>query len=264
VDALWTLGGAGCLVLLMCAVRGRAHLLAPLWVAAGCLSIAINGSRGLPQYFVQAGPALALAAAWGGTIAWGTAFSALSARAARSLVIVAAIVITVAVWRVDQFPKLVEQTSFDTLYAMGRIGTDDHLARYSDERKYSPIAMARLADYVKSHSAPSDSIYVFGFSCAVYVGADRISASRFFWSRPVIAGFNEGRPGYGVEGLAADLRRTQPAVVALQRHDWAPDVQDSAQFFMTTPALAGWLESGYVRDAGPPEYDIWRRRNTIP
>ena len=41
-----------------------------VWVAAACLSIAINGSRGLPQYFVQANPALALAAGWGGMLAW--------------------------------------------------------------------------------------------------------------------------------------------------------------------------------------------------
>jgi hypothetical protein len=37
-------------------------------VAAACLSIAVNGSRGLPQYFLQAGPALALA--FGVAAAW--------------------------------------------------------------------------------------------------------------------------------------------------------------------------------------------------
>ena len=38
----------------------RERLVAVAWVAAACLSIAINGSRDLPQYFVQAAPALAL------------------------------------------------------------------------------------------------------------------------------------------------------------------------------------------------------------
>ena len=59
-DALWTVGGAGCLVLLAGALANRERLVPVVWVAAACLSIAINGSRGLPQYFVQANPALAL------------------------------------------------------------------------------------------------------------------------------------------------------------------------------------------------------------
>src|SRR5690606_34973447 len=71
VDALWTLGGLGCLILLGLATgtRDRLRVLIPVaWVAAACLSIAINGSRGLPQYFVQANPALAMAA--GAAAAW--------------------------------------------------------------------------------------------------------------------------------------------------------------------------------------------------
>jgi hypothetical protein len=70
-DALWTLGGAGCLLLIAGSLGSRDRLIPVLWVAAACASIAINGSRGLPQYFVQANPALALAAGWGGAMAWG-------------------------------------------------------------------------------------------------------------------------------------------------------------------------------------------------
>src|SRR5690606_24863271 len=62
VEALWFLGGLGCAVILVTSWRRPARLILPLWVAAACVSIAVNGSRGLPQYFLQAGPALALAA----------------------------------------------------------------------------------------------------------------------------------------------------------------------------------------------------------
>ncbi len=34
----------------------RERLVPVVWVAAACASIAINGSRGLPQYFIQANP----------------------------------------------------------------------------------------------------------------------------------------------------------------------------------------------------------------
>src|SRR5262249_34125826 len=144
VDALWTLGGVGCLVLLAGLARGRDRLLAPLWIAAACVSIAINGSRGLPQYFVQANPALALAAGWGAAIAWNTVRDR-AGRSATALGIALLALVAVGVWRVNQFPKLAEQTLFDTKYALGRMSREEHLARYSDERKYSPLQAAKLA-----------------------------------------------------------------------------------------------------------------------
>src|SRR5258707_1203714 len=83
-----------------------------------------------------------------------------------------------------------------------------------------------------SRPRPDKNVYVFGYPPASYVYANRRSASRFFWSRPVILDFNSEDPGYGVPGLRADLERGRPAYVVLQQHDWSPDVQDSGPFFM--------------------------------
>lgn len=253
VDALWLLGGAGCAVLLAASIWMRERLVAVAWVAAACLTIAINGSRDLPQYFVQAAPALALAAAWGGSVLW-TRWRIVNA--------LAILAIAVGIWRVNDFPKLVDNTWHDAQYALGRISREDHLSRYGDRatRKYSALAVAELGEYLRAHSGPNDSVYVFGFSCGAYVEAQRVSASRFFWSRPVIAGFNEGRPGYGVGGLLDDLHRSAPAVIALQQHDWYPDVDDSAHFFMSRLTLAGWLQGSYDHVNGPAGFDIWLKR----
>jgi len=263
VDALWTLGGAGCILLLGGAIRSRERLVPVVWVAAACASIAINGSRSLPQYFVQASPALALAAGWGSTMAWGWLQDQLG-RSVRFVAIPAAIIVLVAVWRVNQFPKLVQQTVFDARYAVGGLTRDVYLDRYDDDRKYSALAAATLGEYLAAHSSPTDRVFVFGFTCAAYVHADRASASRFFWSRPVIVGFNAGRPGYGTEGLLSDLDLNRPAVIALQQRDWAPDVDDSGKFFMATPALAGWLQAHYVQARGPEGFDVWLRRSGHP
>jgi hypothetical protein len=259
VDALWTVGGAGCLILLPLSWWKRERLVAPLWVAAACLSIAVNGSRGLPQYFVQANPALALAAGIGAVEAW-RLIKARTGRLAPAVGLATAAIVAIGVWRVDQFPKLVEQTIFDARYALGRLDRTAYLARYGDDRKFSALSAVTLADTIRDRTRPTDTIYVFGFTCAVYVHAERASASRFFWSRPVIAGFEAGRPGYGVPGLLDELQRRAPAVVALQRKDWAPDVTDSAEFFMASPPLAGWLEANYVRADGPDAFDVWVRR----
>lgn len=260
VDALWTVGGAGCLVLLPLALRDRRHLFPILWVAAACASIAINGSRGLPQYFAQANPALALAAAWGAVAGWAAVRPA-DRRHRLILASAVALIVGVAVWRVNQFPKLVEQTLFDAQRLAGTVSTTDYLARYADGRKYSSLDSAELAALLQVHAREDQPVYVFGFSGAAYVYAGRVSASRFFWSRPVIAGFDPGLPGYGVAGLLADLEATPPAVVALQKKDWAPDVEDSAAFFLSTPALADWLARGYARIDGPEAFEVWLRRS---
>jgi hypothetical protein len=259
VDALWTVGGAGCLLLVALAPWKLERLVAPIWVGAACLSIAVNGSRGLPQYFVQANPALAVAAAWGALETW-PLLRSWAGKRAPLIGALAMMLIGVGVWRVNQFPKLVEQTLFDASYVLGRMDRSEYLSRYADERKYSAAASAELADMVRASTQPGDRIYVFGFTCAAYVDASRASASRFFWSRPVIVNFKAGTPGYGVEGLLSDLNHRPPAVIALQRRDWAPDVTDSAEFFMGTPALASWLQSNYEPSRGPAAFDVWTRK----
>jgi hypothetical protein len=254
IDALWLLGGGGCAVLLLAWARAREGLIVVGWVAAACLTIAINGSRELPQYFVQAGPPLALAAAWAGAMLWNR----------RRIVNAAAgVVLAIAVWRVNDFPKLAASTRHDARYALGQIDRTQHLEAYGDRttRKYSALAILELGEFMTARSAPHETVYVFGFSCGSYVQARRASASRFFWSRPVIVGFNEGRPGYGVDGVLDDLRRNAPAIVALQERDWFPDVDNSAHFFMNTPPLAAWLQTGYDQVDGPDGFEVWMKRD---
>lgn len=253
VDALWLLGGAGCALLLTAVSGGRERLIAPAWVAAACVVIAVNGSRGLPQYFVQAQPALALAAAWAGAVYWSRRWPVNAA---------AILLAAVGVWRVNEFSNLAGNIAHDGRYVLGRTTIEAHLGRYGDReaRKYSALAMHELAGFIRERTRPDDTVYVFGFASGTYVQADRESASRFFWSRPVIVDFNAPEPGYGVEGLREDLERTGPAVVALQVRDWEPDVENSAAFFMATPRLADWLTSGYDRVEGPAGFETWIRR----
>jgi hypothetical protein len=257
VDGLWLVGGAGCAILLAASLRDRRRLFPVLWVVAACVSIAVNSSRGLPQYFVQAAPGLALAAGWAFTLVW----------TKRRVVHVAILaVLAIALWRVNEFPKLAENTWHDARRLLGQSSRDEHLARYGDRdtRKYSALAVAELGDFVLARTQPGEAIYVFGFSPGVYVQAGRPSASRFFWSRPVIVNFKSGEPGYGVRGLLDDLALREPALVALQTRDWAPDVDDSADFFMQTAPLAGWLRAHYTRVDGPEGFDVWVRAGARP
>jgi hypothetical protein len=258
VDALWFVGGLGCLVLLVAGVRRRAVWIPLTWTAAACLSIAINGSRGLPQYFLQAAPALALAAGVGLTLAL--------ARLPRMLRWTVVLLIAVGVWRAgtDPFPKLAANVWHDTQYLLGRVDRRAHLARYGGARdvdKFSALDNVDLGAFLAAATDPAETVYVFGFSPAAYVYADRRSASRFFWSRPVILDFNRGDPRYGVAGLVSDLEQARPAYVVLQKHDWSPDVEDSAPFFLAQPALSGWLHAAYHEVPSIEGFDAWQRND---
>jgi len=275
VDGLWFLGGVGCLGLsLTSSVSGRARLLALAWVAATVLSIAINGARGLPQYFVQASPALALAAAGGLASIWR---ARISGAYGRVLSVGAAVFVLAGIWRVGiestplsrprlfGLPQAVSNAAFDISYIRGRIDRPTYLERFrADVGKFSPASVERLAVRVQEISNDQDPILVFGFaSGGVLVKSGRRSASRFFWSRPVVLEFERDRPGYGSAGLLQDLQREPPSIVALQKHDWglAEDVPDSMDFFMNTAPLRAWLEAGYEPDYEDSLFSVWRRKH---
>jgi hypothetical protein len=271
VDGLWFLGLIGALALLWLRRANRATLVTLAWVAAAILSIAVNGARDLPQYFIQAAPALALAAGAGLAATWE------ERRRAPLIAIPAAALVLLGLVRVGVegpsprlfgLPQAVANVRDDISYIQGTIARETYLDRFDrgEGGKFSPIGIERLAARANEIAAPADRIYVFGFSGGgVLVKARRQSASRFFWSRPVVLEFESGRPGYGSAGLLEDLSRTTPAIVALQKHDWGLAKEyhdpDSIQFFMNQPQLRAWLEAGYTLDYDDAVYSVWRRKS---
>jgi hypothetical protein len=264
VDPLWFVGGVGCLTLLFFS-RRRVVWVPLVWVALACVSIAINGARDLPQYFVQAAPALALSAGMAGALTL-PHFPA----AARWIVVV---LVAAATWRVgsDPFPKLAANVRYDSQYLLGRMDRRTYLARFGSREidKYSALGNRDVGDFLASHAGPDDTVYVFGYSPGAYVYAERRSASRFFWSRPVLVGFNSADPTYGVNGVRTDLERNQPAYIVLQEHDWAPAevkfraaeaIQDSAPFFHAQAPLETLLRTKYHRlDGFVNGFEGWER-----
>lgn len=258
VDLLWFVGGIGALLLLVRARSRASTLVAFAWLASAILSIAINGHRDLPNYFVQANPALALAASAG------LATVAASPRWIRAA---AATLILAGIWRVGSdstviglrlgsIPGLVDNVRFDLSYAQGRITREAYLSRFRGV-KFDALEIDRLVRYVGATTDPGDSIYVFGFSGgSVCWKSDRRSSSRFYWSRPVLIEFDADRAGYGSRGLLRDLEARPPTVVALQKDEWR-----SRQFFVRDPALRRWLQEGYVLDHDTPMFEVWRLRH---
>jgi hypothetical protein len=262
-DALWLLGGLGCLAAAAAWLRAPRDeralcgLVALSWVVAACGSILINGARDLPQYFVQAAPALALVAAVG---------LAPLLRGWRTRPVVPAVVMLLLVFAVSRpgdrghLPRLGEYLVADWSALTGRTDRQTYLTRWFTGKKMMAGEVDALAANIKATTLPSDAIYVFGFSPGVFVKSDRRSASRFHWSRPVVIEFAAEHPGYGSAALLDDLTRERPAVVALQKQDWGPGEPNSIEFFHEHPDLETWLVSGYTRERETTLFEVWRRR----
>ena len=167
----------------------------------------------------------------------------------------------------NEFSNLARNFVHDAQYLAGRTTRETHLARYGDrdERKYSALAMTELADFVKAHSAPDDTIYVFGFSSGVYVLADRESASQILLEPSGHRRF----PSAGTR-----LRRRRPAAGARRRHGPPSSRSRCATGRRTsaTPpssswarrASPSWLRAHYDQADGPAGFDVWTYRGPRP
>jgi len=258
VDFLWFLGDIGALLLVWRWRSEQSALVWLAWLAGALLSIGINGHRDLPNYFVQAAPALAMACAAG--------FATLVA-SPRWLRAVVGVVLLAGLWRVGAddpiaglrwagLPDLVTHLRRDVDYASGRIDRTTYLAGFKGP-KIDALAADDLSRLIRDTTASTDTVYVFGFSGgSVCFKSERESASRFFWSRPVLIEFEAGEPGYGSAGLLKDLERRKPVLVALQREQW-----ESERFFLQNPGLRAWLEQGYSFESESPMFSVWRRKH---
>lgn len=276
VEMIWFLGGLGAVVLSWQARRNRSALVVLGWLAAALLSIVVNGARDLAQYFVQAWPALALAAGAGLGTAFGLASRKHSPIHAFThsptysgwIRYALAVACFAGLWRVGVepsglgfrlggLPGVVEHVRWDLAYARGHLDRSTYLAAFGHEQKYDALEIDNLSRYVREATAPGDPIYVFGFAGgSVCWKSERMSASRFSWSQPVLREFSAGEPGYGSAGLLADLLQRKPVLVALQRQEqWK-----SQEFFMSHTALRHWLMTGYVLDHETPKFAVWRRK----
>lgn len=265
MDFLWFLGAVGTVLFL---TSGRRHateskVVLVLWLAAALASILLNGARDLPQYFLQAKPALALA--------FGLGMTTLAGRS-RVVGAVVGVVLVAGLWKVGTdapgllgfrwggLPQAVENVTRDLDHARGRLDRQAYLSRFIGQQKYDAAESDALTSLVADTTSPDEPIFVFGFSPGVYLESGRVSASRFFWSRPVILEFAAAYAGYGSHGLLGDLERTRPSIVALQKKDWGPGEPTSYEFMLATPHLRVWLDEHYTRERDTPFYSIWRRR----
>jgi hypothetical protein len=259
-DPLWLAAGAGCLLVALDLVRRRPvdpiASLALWWGAGAAITIAVQGTRLYPTYFVQAYPPLALLAAW--------TLMQIAERAAvrRVVAVVTAALMLYLIVNRGYVPKVMASARVDMAAWRGDMPAAAYLERFGGygetSRGYSARANAEVADYLRQRTQPQDRVFLFGVnSASVYFLADRLPAHRFLRAN-FFATTEFPNAAFRVEAVVQDLRRTRPVYILFER------LKSAAEWSRIIDALPERAEvaellSGYRLEATIEDFTVYRR-----
>ena len=232
-------------------------LLVPLFLLAGVFHLVVQnkfyGYHGLPML----APAAVLQA-YAAVALWQKLRAHVAFRRAVAAAAVASAALVVALNAGAAFEPLRVAFGATTLRA---IWDTARFGGYADGGDYSLKADLQVADYLRLHSKPSDTAFIWGFEPTVYFVADRQCASRFIYNFPL----------YGrviSEGLRAqlmqDLRTGRPLYIMVVRNDALEHVTgtplDSRASLPSFPELAQFIAVNYQLEQTIEDFELYRRQ----
>jgi len=126
---------------------------------------------------------------------------------------------------------------------------------------YNLTADRDVALEVRSRTASSDPIFVWGFEPAIYWLADRPPSSRFIYD---VAQRTEWQRGYARAELLSDLRKRPPALIIVQHNDVFPAVTghvlDSHDELPGFPELAHIVDHDYDFVKRIEDFDLYEKK----
>ena len=258
-DEVWALGAAGAVVAVAAwkwrtAKSASAAMLGVLWLGAALAAVALNGPRMFQTYFMPALVPLSLLAAW--------LLAAAFAPQRRWRAGVAALVvglIALMLFRSGSLIRAADVTRADTRQLLGATPRLDYLQRFQSRssKAFSAADSERLADYLRSNTQPDERVFIFGMTASAYFLSHRLPASRFLFAYPAVSNMAD-RPEFRVETLAAELSRTAPRYIVLQRHNGDSFSGWRAETSFAAPPMAELLRS-YHPDTEIGDYALYRR-----
>jgi hypothetical protein len=255
---LWLSGMAGVIVIGLRAKENRTGTIWLFWLAAAWGAIALN-RRYFHYYFIQTAAPLAMLSAYilDASIGW--------VKKRNRLILVMPLLAACLLLVLPDIWKVRRNIKPDLEFAVGKTPEPDYWARFVTGDFWF-LADRLLADYLKERTEPEDRILVFGFEPLVYFLADRKPASRFIFNDPITAAYvSPETRRKRLDRLVSDLERNRPAYIVIVKDDANPvDPTDSYEFFMNTPRLRSFLETGYVLDQPAPKFHVYRRKTSAP
>jgi hypothetical protein len=144
---------------------------------------------------------------------------------------------------------------------MNRIRYDNQFGGYADGT-YSYVADRQVAAYLRGHTSPGDTVYVFGNDPMLYLLSERESASRFIYSLPLMSSW---APPRWTDEFLGEIDRARPVYFIVQRNEGAArwitgQSEDTAAWAFKIQGLARRLERDYVQEVVIEDFTLYRRR----
>jgi hypothetical protein len=141
--------------------------------------------------------------------------------------------------------------------AAARTAIRDRL--YSDA-DYDANSNRAVTAWLRDHTAPSDAVFVWGFTPELYVTSGRRPASRYIYDVPQRAPWSATTAR---DGLMRDLALTPPAAIVVEKGDVMPLVtgatRDSAEDLRTFEPLRTLMASRYRLVRRLVKFDVYVR-----
>jgi len=116
-----------------------------------------------------------------------------------------------------------------------------------------------IIDYLQKNSAPGDGVYVLGTAALINFLTERPNPSRFVTDHAIISPWG---PERWRQDLVAELNRTPPRFIVVERHDAIPIVtltyDDSEQWLKKYPPLASFVGSHYESVKNLYDFEVYR------
>ncbi|MEL6269662.1 MAG: hypothetical protein AAFR22_07610, partial [Chloroflexota bacterium] len=118
-----------------------------------------------------------------------------------------------------------------------------------------------VSQYLREHTTPNDTLYIWGFRPEIYYMSDLRPASRFIFQFPLVA---EWYPPEWQQQNVDTLWASLPPYVVVVQGDFMPWVTgvdaDSNTLLQSYTELNNWLIFNYERDTQIGNFLIWRRK----
>lgn len=138
-----------------------------------------------------------------------------------------------------------------------RVDLDRELSYVAD---YNLDADRQVALDVRSRSASSDSLFIWGFEPSIYFLAERPLASRWLYDVPQRSPWQRG---YARSQLLKDLSLNRPKLIVVERRDVFPSVTgsplDSRDELPNFPELKALLDNQYRKVREIEDFEIYER-----
>lgn len=126
---------------------------------------------------------------------------------------------------------------------------------------FSYLADDEVGRYLRAHTEPDDTVYVYGYEPLVYLISGRESASRFIYVFPIISTWS---PPAWKDEFYRELDENRPRYILIQANEGAPWItglhEDTAHYAAHDARLQALLAARYEPETTIEDFSLYRLR----